>query len=76
MSEKKPIPIVVERSRKSCPVCGKRSYSRDGVHPQCSMILADAPRKIRLAAEKKARAIERQRAAEQGEQVIRRQVPF
>ena len=56
MSEKKPTPIVVERNGTVCPVCGKRSYSREGVHPQCSMLLADAPRKLRLAAEKKARA--------------------
>jgi hypothetical protein len=58
MSEKKPIPIIVERNRKNCPVCGKRSYSRDGVHPQCSVTQADAPRKLRLAADKKAKANE------------------
>jgi hypothetical protein len=56
MSEKKPTPIVIQRTDKNCPVCGKRSYSRDGVHPQCSMVQADAPRKLRLAAEKKAKA--------------------
>ena len=44
MSEKKPIPIIVERSR-VCPVCGKRSYSAAGVHPQCAMKRADALRK-------------------------------
>jgi predicted amidophosphoribosyltransferase len=60
MSAKNPIPIAVERSGKICPVCGKPSYSRDGVHPQCSMVLADAPRKLRLAAEKKAKAKEGQ----------------
>jgi hypothetical protein len=56
MSEKKPTPIVNERRGRVCPVCGKASYSRDGVHPQCSMLQADAPRKLRLAAEKKAKA--------------------
>jgi len=56
MSEKKPTPVLSDRNPVSCPVCGKRSYSRDGVHPQCAMIRADAPRKERLAAEKKAKA--------------------
>jgi hypothetical protein len=27
--------------RPLCPVCGKPSYSREGVHPQCSMRNAD-----------------------------------
>jgi hypothetical protein len=54
MNEKKPTPIL-ERNTKVCPVCGKPSYSREGVHPQCSMIQADAPRKVRLAAERKAK---------------------
>jgi hypothetical protein len=61
MSEKKPIPILVERNIKICSVCGKRSYSREGVHPQCVMLQADAPRKMLLAAEKKAKAKKRQR---------------
>jgi hypothetical protein len=61
MSEKKPTPIIVERNISICPVCGKRSYSRGGIHPQCAMIQADAPRNLRLAAEKKAKAKERLR---------------
>ncbi len=64
MSEQKPVPTLV-RASKICPVCGKRSYSREGVHPQCAMVQADAPRKLRLAAERKALAAERQRALEQ-----------
>jgi len=28
---------------KPCPVCGHTSYSRGGVHPQCSALLADQP---------------------------------
>jgi len=60
MSEKKPTPIVAEGNNKKCPVCGQRSYSRDGVHPQCAVVQADAPRKMRLAAEKKAKAKEKQ----------------
>lgn len=50
---KKPTPILPERS-KICPVCSQRSYSRDGIHPQCSMVLADRPQKMRLAAIRKA----------------------
>jgi hypothetical protein len=53
MSEKKPTPIHLERLGSCCPVCGKRSYSRDGIHPQCAMVQADAPRKMRLAAERR-----------------------
>jgi hypothetical protein len=34
-------------------VCGKKSYSAAGVHPQCSMQQADAPRQAELAAKKK-----------------------
>jgi len=63
MSEKKPTPIVFERNNNVCPVCGKRSYSREGVHPQCAMIQADAPRRMDLAAEKKAIAKKRQTGA-------------
>jgi hypothetical protein len=36
-----------------CPVCGKKSYSAAGVHPQCSMQQADAPRIAKLADQKK-----------------------
>lgn len=61
MSEKKPISIGIDRNVKLCPVCGKKSYSRGGVHPQCAMVRADAPRKARLAAENKAAAIEKQK---------------
>ncbi|MEX0818637.1 MAG: hypothetical protein WD070_03560 [Pirellulaceae bacterium] len=59
MSEKKPTPIIIEPQSKMCPVCGKRSYSREGVHPQCAVSQADEPRRIRIVAEKK--AIEKQR---------------
>jgi transcription elongation factor Elf1 len=52
MSEKKPVPMIALRETHDCPVCGKRSYSSTGIHPQCAMIQADAPRKMRLAAEK------------------------
>lgn len=49
----KSTPMIPERGRKQCPVCGKPSYSLGGVHPQCAMRQADAPRKARLQAEKK-----------------------
>lgn len=51
----KPEPLIPIRDLGSvCPVCGKKSYSAAGVHPQCSMQLADAPRQAALAAKKKA----------------------
>ena len=42
MSEKKPEPILWRDSGKICPVCGKKSYSRAGVHPQCAVKQSDA----------------------------------
>ncbi len=56
MSHKKPTPILGERSTKICPVCGKRSYSAGGIHPQCAVQQADAPREAQLKAKKKAEA--------------------
>jgi hypothetical protein len=57
---KKPIPLLTPPpAGKMCPVCGKRSYSRHGVHPQCAVRQADAPRQAKLAAERRAqRAVE------------------
>ncbi len=59
MSEKKPTSVFFDGGR-FCPVCGKRSYSRDGVHPQCAVVQADAPRAARLAAEKRAKTTAKQ----------------
>jgi hypothetical protein len=54
MSEKKPEPILYTApSRKPCPVCGKASYSRNGVHPQCAVQQADRPRQLLLAEAKR-----------------------
>jgi hypothetical protein len=39
---KNPKPLNPEPSRKICPVCEEPSYSREGVHPQCSAAQADA----------------------------------
>lgn len=41
MSEKKPPPLRPVREPRRCPVCGQTSYSRAGIHPQCSVRQAD-----------------------------------
>ena len=56
MSHKKPTPIFGEHNVKICPVCGKRSYSAGGIHPQCAVQQADAPRAAQIFAKKKAEA--------------------
>lgn len=42
MNHKKSIPTVATSQGKVCPVCGRTSYSRGGIHPQCSVFQADA----------------------------------
>lgn len=37
-------PLNPEPPRNICPVCGEPSYSREGIHPQCSAAQADANR--------------------------------
>lgn len=37
-------------------MCGQTAYSVGGIHPQCAMVQADAPRKAQLVAQKKAAA--------------------
>ena len=49
---KKTKPLNPDPARKLCPVCGEPSYSRGGVHPQCSAAQAYA---IRVREAKKAR---------------------
>jgi hypothetical protein len=49
MSEKKPTPMLGPSRGAVCPICGQRSYSRDGIHPQCAVKLADMPKKERQA---------------------------
>lgn len=56
MDNSKPTPVIRRGRSKTCPVCGKPSYSRDGVHPQCSVELAEMPRRQELAEEKKLQA--------------------
>ncbi len=55
MSEKKPMPLVQPKG-KVCPVCGNRSYSKDGIHPQCAVDQADATRAEQLKAERRQEA--------------------
>jgi hypothetical protein len=55
MNHTKPKPVG--RVMPSCPVCGKASYSRDGIHPQCASQRADdAVRAAQKKAEPKAKA--------------------
>ena len=61
MNHKKPTPIVADSNTKICPVCGKRSYSANGIHPQCAVGQADAPREQEL---RKARALEEKRKSQ------------
>jgi hypothetical protein len=56
MDTHKPAPLFPAPAGKMCPICGKRSYSSQGIHPQCAVQQADAPRQKFLAAEKKEKA--------------------
>ena len=58
MHHQKPTPLLLRSGspRRVCPVCGTRSYSRDGIHPQCAQQQADSVRMERLKAEKKSAA--------------------
>ena len=58
MSEKKPTPMGSQPSGKVCPVCGSRSYSLGGIHPQCAVHQADAARTEKLMAARKLEAAE------------------
>lgn len=53
MSNKRPTPIIAERGKKICPVCGTPSYSASGVHPQCAVRQADETRQKQRKAKKK-----------------------
>ena len=56
MSILKPVPIVPQAIKNLCPICGKASYSRDGIHPQCALQRADEPRNVKNRAAKKKEA--------------------
>lgn len=49
-----PVAIIPQFVRNICPICGKATYSRGGIHPQCAMQKADEPRMIRLRAARRA----------------------
>jgi hypothetical protein len=56
MDSSKPAPLMTMPSLGTvCPVCGKKSYSVGGIHPQCAVVQADAPRQAVLAKQKKAK---------------------
>jgi len=56
LSSRKPEPLFsAPPAGKVCPVCGKRSYSLRGIHPQCAVQQADAPRQALLLEEKRER---------------------
>ena len=52
MASIEPLIVVPQPVRNLCPICGKASYSKGGIHPQCAMQQADQPRIVRLRAEK------------------------
>lgn len=56
-ASKKPAPLFVASTPKICPVCGHSSYSSTGIHPQCAAERADEPRRLKLVAERKAKAL-------------------
>lgn len=56
MSILKPVPLIPKIARNVCPICGKDSYSRGGIHPQCAVQQADEPRNQRLKLERKKKA--------------------
>ena len=47
---KRPEPLYSTAKKKgtTCPVCGFTSYSREGIHPQCSQQKADDVRVARM----------------------------
>jgi hypothetical protein len=65
MNTKKPEPLIIpqQRTGRLCPICGKASYSLKGIHPQCAVQQADAPRQLLLAEEKRQARIENAGAA-------------
>jgi hypothetical protein len=49
----KPVPIVAQPVKNLCPYCGKASYSRDGIHPQCALNQADVARNEQIREKRK-----------------------
>lgn len=62
----KPVPLLfrTEKPRRTCPVCGSPTYSREGIHPQCAHRQASAQQlKDRQAQEQPAAAPPKQVSA-------------
>lgn len=53
MDNTKPGPLIKAPPRILCPICRQSTYSAGGIHPQCAMVQADAPRQKILHAAKK-----------------------
>jgi hypothetical protein len=64
MNNRKPTPLASQPTPKTCPICGHSSYSSDGIHPQCAVTQADAPRQAQLNAARKEIALEKKQAIE------------
>ena len=60
MNNRKPLPLLPQPVREICPVCGKASYSKNGIHPQCAITQADAQEKDILLQRRKPYARRRQ----------------
>lgn len=54
MNIKKPVPEMARAMGRPCPVCGKSTYSANGIHPQCAAFAADAKIRARLKRHKRA----------------------
>jgi hypothetical protein len=50
MSSEKSVVIKPPEPKHICPVCQKPAYSLGGIHPQCALEQADAPRLVKLRA--------------------------
>ena len=62
MSEKKPTHRIRQPSGKVCPVCGQKTYSQGGIHPQCAVYQADTARAEKLKSGQKREAIAAKRS--------------
>lgn len=59
MNARKPAPLYDHKPRPVCPVCGHTTYSRAGIHPQCSRQAADEQRMTRIKAKREAAPAQR-----------------
>lgn len=57
---KRPEPLFSTQAEKGakCPVCGFKSYSREGIHPQCAQQRADQQRVAKLKSRTKSETSE------------------